>query len=521
MEVPTLVEKEHRVSKVDFSYLVSQLSPSHGAWSPPRKSSQPDLEEFIDMDNESTHSEKFEYKGETVHGILEHARTRSADSKHSSISLNNSILSIKNESHNTSSSFLNSSVPTNDILNNSSFNEPFVEQNQVEDHTPIVHQQQHFDDSTPVPARRQTIDNDDLKLSSEVITNIFAEDSMTMLEPESKNQSRIQSTTSSIYSALPNRIQSTTSSMYSEIPGHKSVDITDGLKKFRISSMKPQLHKHTSQPLENLEEVNEEVEFQDNVTSKYDSLVDDQPLDFTSPTPSAGQPTFPPNTAPRVSVLDQSIYKNKGEPAQSKTLSSVQSQQNIEKMMDKTGSSKTESFDNYEMTEESRRDETEDEDEDTSALFVTAIYAFNADSLESENDSSICLSFDQDEIAFTYNLDDSGWGEVTLLSSLKRGWVPMNYFKSTVTSGIQDIELKSLSPRDLAETRAPLKLLLKHAGTFLLNPQSKPVYINGELRGYTFDVECFNGMTDGVRKLLIDTNCISRSNSVVQSKPVV
>lgn len=521
MDVPTLVEKEHRVSKVDFSYLVSQLSPSPGAWSPPRKSSQPDLEEFIDMDNESTHSEKFEYKGETVHGILEHARTRSADSKHSSISLNNSILSIKNESHNTSSSFLNSSVPTNDILNNSSFNEPFVEQNQVEDHTPIVHQQQHFDDSTPVPARRQTIDSDDLKLSSEVITNIFAEDSMTMLEPESKNQSRIQSTTSSIYSALPNRIQSTTSSMYSEIPGHKSVDITDGLKKFRISSMKPQLHKHTSQPLENLEEVNEEVEFQDNVTSKYDSLVDDQPLDFTSPTPSAGQPTFPPNTVPRVSVLDQSIYKNKGEPAQSKTLSSVQSQQNIEKMMDKTGSSKTESFDNYEMTEESRRDETEDEDEDTSALFVTAIYAFNADSLESENDSSICLSFDQDEIAFTYNLDDSGWGEVTLLSSLKRGWVPMNYFKSTVTSGIQDIELKSLSPRDLAETRAPLKLLLKHAGTFLLNPQSKPVYINGELRGYTFDVECFNGMTDGVRKLLIDTNCISRSNSVVQSKPVV
>ena len=158
--------------------------------------------------------------------------------------------------------------------------------------------------------------------------------------------------------------------------------------------------------------------------------------------------------------------------------------------------------------------------DDASALFVTATYPFDASTLESKNDASICLSFDQNDIAFTYNLDESGWGEVILVNSLKRGWVPMNYFKSAVLDTLREAEGRTPNER-LANSKIPLKVLFRNAGKFLLNPQSKPFYLAGHLRGYVFDVECFNGITDGIRKLLIETDCISRSNAIVQHKPTL
>jgi len=158
--------------------------------------------------------------------------------------------------------------------------------------------------------------------------------------------------------------------------------------------------------------------------------------------------------------------------------------------------------------------------DDASALFVTATYPFDASTLESKNDASICLSFDQGDIAFTYNLDESGWGEVILVESLQRGWVPMNYFKSAVVDTLQEAEGRTRNER-LANSKIPLRVLFRNAGKFLLNPQSKPFYLAGHLRGYVFDVECFNGITDGIRKLLIDTDCISRSNTIVQRKPTL
>ncbi|QPG75620.1 hypothetical protein FOA43_002977 [Brettanomyces nanus] len=158
--------------------------------------------------------------------------------------------------------------------------------------------------------------------------------------------------------------------------------------------------------------------------------------------------------------------------------------------------------------------------DDASALFVAATYPFNASTLDSDNDAAICLSFGQNDIAFTYNLDESGWGEVILVDSLQRGWVPMNYFKSAVEDSLAESEGRTHNEK-LASSRLPLRVLFRNAGKFLLNPQSKPFYLSGHLRGYVFDVECFNGITDGVRKLLIDTDCISRSNTIVQRKPIV
>ncbi|GMF03702.1 unnamed protein product [Ambrosiozyma monospora] len=167
---------------------------------------------------------------------------------------------------------------------------------------------------------------------------------------------------------------------------------------------------------------------------------------------------------------------------------------------------------------------------DASALFVTATYPFDASSLESDNDAAICLSFSQGDIAFTYTLDESGWGEVTLLNSLKRGWVPMNYFRPTLMDDDDDDEdeeenngggPKPWSRKKLADSRRPLKVLLRNAGRFLLDPQSKPLIKKEELLGYTFDVNYINGITYGVRHLLKETDCISRSSIIVQKKPIV
>ncbi|ODV84396.1 hypothetical protein CANARDRAFT_8749 [[Candida] arabinofermentans NRRL YB-2248] len=168
-------------------------------------------------------------------------------------------------------------------------------------------------------------------------------------------------------------------------------------------------------------------------------------------------------------------------------------------------------------------------EEDTSALFVTATYPFDASTLDSENDAAICLSFQQNDIAFTYSLDDSGWGEVTLINTLKRGWVPMNYFRATLVNGLENDDLalgsdsskKLSSNAKLAASKKPLKKLFKSAGTFLLNPQNKPVYVKGELKGYTFDISYINGITLGIRMLLKETDCISRTSEIVQKKPAI
>lgn len=548
--------KSHRVSNLDFSYLSSQISPTTATWSPTKDRKKIALNEFVD--NQSIHSRSSsvsQYNGDEIPEV----KVQGMIQEDTNITSN---LTTDQEDTNNSSTFMNSSIPTQELremrLNHSEDEEEEDEsyselkKNTIDDDaTPIVNQQQF---STPKVDKNTFHEN--IKLSQEEINQIFDE------EPNSPPPAtRIQSVSSSIYSAVipsNNRVQSTTSSVYSEIPPRPSLGIKGGLKSFRISGFKPTLHKHLSQPIsvmeeeEEQEEEKEDTQYQNKTPQheenapvllksslgigKIHSISENEVLDFTNNDSRNEKATSIKQSAieeskPRVSVLNQSIFQSHyesldspasgqfHEAAKKKTDGQIRTyndiNRNIENFVGETG-----------MEEEMQDEEEEsfleiEDEEDASALFVTSIYAFNANTLESNNDSSICLSFDQDEIAFTCNLDDSGWGEVTLLSSLKRGWVPMNYFRSTVVTGFTDKKLKFMSARELTDSRTPLRLLLRHAGTFLLNPQSKPVYIEGELRGYTFDVECFNGITDGLRKLLIDTDCISRSNSVVQNKPVV
>lgn len=149
--------------------------------------------------------------------------------------------------------------------------------------------------------------------------------------------------------------------------------------------------------------------------------------------------------------------------------------------------------------------------DDMSSLFIRALHPFDATASQMESNNSICLSFEQGEIAFVHTIDDSGWGEVTLLDSLDRGWIPMNYFAMAIKTSAEDeggVELK------YASYVAPL---LHSCGKFLLNPLSCTKRSGSK----TFSIKGINSVRDGVRSLLQETDCLSRSNEIVIKKPVV
>lgn len=396
-------------------------------------------------------------------------------SDHSDLGLNHTV-----------SSLVNTSIHTQMLLDNN------LDSRQMDDDpTPVVPQKE-FPDTDKTPRVPQTESLSDMRGK-----DIFETGDSHLLEDLSSVS--ISAADSFNFNPASNRIQSTTSSVYSEMP--------------RATLKKP-----TSVMLSAIPEsgATPQSRLRQNVQSTTSSLYSDFPAkQRTSNVKSLNtmaESQYSP-TKTRVSIRDQSLYQDH---YNTKT-GELTIRQDIP-----SPTTRRHSIRNQILPENIVNDDdiNDDEDDDASALFVTSLYEFNAETLESQNDSAICLSFDENEVAFTYKLDDSGWGEVTLLSTLKRGWVPMNYFRSTVTEDAKN-RTKNLKASELAGTRSPIKLLLKHAGTFLLNPHSKPVSINGEIKGYTFDVESFNGMTDGIRKLLIDTDCISRSSFIVQKKPVV
>ncbi|CAN3500417.1 hypothetical protein DICA1_C04852 [Diutina catenulata] len=155
-----------------------------------------------------------------------------------------------------------------------------------------------------------------------------------------------------------------------------------------------------------------------------------------------------------------------------------------------------------------------DDDDDLSTLFVRSLHPFDAQSLQSDSDASICLSFDKDDLAFVHTIDESGWGEVTLVESLSRGWVPMNYFAMAVVPAQDedDDEEDGLIPNSHY-----LRPLFDACGKFLINPLS-----HRTKRGrYTFSIRVVNAIRDGVRLLLQYTDCLSRANEIVTKRPVV
>ncbi|KAI5957111.1 BUD5 [Candida jiufengensis] len=163
------------------------------------------------------------------------------------------------------------------------------------------------------------------------------------------------------------------------------------------------------------------------------------------------------------------------------------------------------------------------EDEDLSSLFIRALHPFDSSTLKSESDASICLSFEKDDLAFVHTIDESGWGEVTLIESLQRGWIPMNYFNIAVSDKTTEEE-KEAEEEDDDETEHNelpnshyLKPLLNACGKFLINPLSH----KNRKGKYTFSIRAINSIRDGVRLLLQETDCLSRSNEIVTKRQIV
>ena len=155
-------------------------------------------------------------------------------------------------------------------------------------------------------------------------------------------------------------------------------------------------------------------------------------------------------------------------------------------------------------------------------LFIMAIHSFDVNDLENDEDADICLSFKKNEYAFVHNVDESGWGEVTLLDTQMRGWVPFNYFTDIIDPTLKEQhfskENETLQYWDnLIESKIPLEKLLYSAAKFLINPKSHKTSHFKE----TFSIEDINAIRDGVKSLLELTVAVSRSDEIVQNSELV
>lgn len=159
-----------------------------------------------------------------------------------------------------------------------------------------------------------------------------------------------------------------------------------------------------------------------------------------------------------------------------------------------------------------------DDEDDLLTLFVRLLHPFDALLLQLNLDALICLSFDKDELAFVHTIDESGWGEVTLVELLQRGWVPMNYFAMAVIPGDDDEEEEDEEERDgIIPNSHYLRPLFHACGKFLINPLS---HRNSKGK-FTFSLRTVNLIRDGVRLLLQYTDCLLRLNEIVTKRPVV
>ncbi|KAH7590929.1 Ras guanine-nucleotide exchange factors catalytic domain profile [Nakaseomyces glabratus] len=141
-----------------------------------------------------------------------------------------------------------------------------------------------------------------------------------------------------------------------------------------------------------------------------------------------------------------------------------------------------------------------------SHLFIIANHEFDPSSLQNKEDASICLPFKKNDVAFVHVVDESGWGEVTLIKNNERGWVPFNYFQDTV----HPTTAAYPAPQYL-KSRLPLESLLSACAQFLTQQDGSE----------KFKHKYFNDIRDGVKTLLELTKCVSRSDELVKSVSLI
>lgn len=131
--------------------------------------------------------------------------------------------------------------------------------------------------------------------------------------------------------------------------------------------------------------------------------------------------------------------------------------------------------------------------------FLFAQHAFDAHTLDAEkhqrDPNAICLSFSQGELAYVHLVHSSGWGDVTLVRSGDRGWIPVDYF------------IPFSDPRALS--------LLAAVAAFLAQPRSQKLYVAPQHID-TFSEAAINEIISGTKLLLSKTNALSRDAALVR-----
>ncbi|SCV00832.1 LAMI_0G07580g1_1 [Lachancea mirantina] len=154
------------------------------------------------------------------------------------------------------------------------------------------------------------------------------------------------------------------------------------------------------------------------------------------------------------------------------------------------------------------------DDDSLGYLFIIAIHSFNSNSLKNKEDAEICLSFEKKDFAFVHTVDDSGWGEVTLIKNHKRGWVPFNYFSDSIKSSNNGDENALVG----SQSRRPLLKLFAACAKFLLLRQDMQ-FPHPSLTSKA--LQLVNQIRNGVKSLLEATDCVSRSNELVKNCPTI
>lgn len=132
--------------------------------------------------------------------------------------------------------------------------------------------------------------------------------------------------------------------------------------------------------------------------------------------------------------------------------------------------------------------------------FMRAEHSFDASTLANkdveQDPSSICLSFSEGDIVFGHGFHETGWGDVTLLHTGKRGWIPINYFSPFA-------DVKAIP-------------LLSAAASFIDSPKSYKLVGELDEPKFTFSQAAINEIVSGVRSLLELTGTLNRDSPVAQ-----
>jgi hypothetical protein len=135
--------------------------------------------------------------------------------------------------------------------------------------------------------------------------------------------------------------------------------------------------------------------------------------------------------------------------------------------------------------------------------FLRALHTFDPVSLpntSTEDPVSICLKFEQGDVALLHSVHDSGWGDATLLPTSRRGWIPTNYFTT-----YSDPKVASL-----------LTAILN----FVLNPKSLQIAGKFDSR-HTFSQEAITAIVAGVRSLLETCGTLTRDTATVKKSQMI